>query len=230
MRRSVLPVALPLWARRIWPLRPIVSRGRPVGRAANVCARAGTGRARRVQGAPARMSAGDVGGRRFAGCAPKTASRELRKLMTKGRRNVNLVSLSKVYARGSSWDSWPRHAKRPSTGGDVAAYSPADGHPCSLSGMWTPRAATRLRASPRRPAASMDRGAARYYRQEAVVAPACRRNTCSNPLVACSPVSGCAQFCEWEISQVMRARQFERAFFCGRAPVSVATNVKCACS
>ena len=104
--------------------------------------------ARWAQDCPVRESAGGVRGRRFLAMNPEPPSWDLLESATKGRRDANLARMKDVDARGSAWDSLPQRAKKPSAGGDVAAYSPSDGRPRGLSVMWSPSTAAELRAGP----------------------------------------------------------------------------------
>ena len=84
-----------------------------------------------------------MGGRRFLAMTPEPASWGLWGTVARGRRNVNLVRLDDVDARGSASDSPPLRAKVPSAGGDMTAYSSSDGRVRSLPPLWAPVASAK---------------------------------------------------------------------------------------
>ena len=99
------------------------------------------GCARWARGCPVCAPEGRVGGRHLPELTPEPVSWDLWESATEGHRNVNLVRMKCVDARGSALDSPPQRARRPSAGVDVAAYSSSDGRVRSLPSMWSPRLA-----------------------------------------------------------------------------------------
>ena len=67
-------------------------------------------------------------------------------MVTKVRRNVNMVRLGDVDARGPASDSLPQRARGPSAGGDMAAFSSSDGRARGLPSLRTPKVAAEQRA------------------------------------------------------------------------------------
>ena len=69
---------------------------------------------------------------------PGHAPWDLWDMATKDHRNVNLVRLDDVDARGFALESQSQSAKGPSAGGDMTAHSSSDGRARSLPPSWTP--------------------------------------------------------------------------------------------
>ena len=103
-----------------------------------------TGRDRWVQCCPVSASVDGAGGRRFLAMTFEPASRDPWGMATKGRRNVNLVRMEDVDARGPPAGFLSQRAERPPAGGGVAAFSSSDGRPRSLPPLWSPRVAAEL--------------------------------------------------------------------------------------